>query len=402
MKNIRADALILPADAPISEVEVKKALLFFDSVTLPNPLDYALVNEGEIVEKFPPNYTVTWTARNNFPRTTEYQEDMFQIINDTKNIQKNGLIRITSHQPMNYLNPGINWALWHSAITDMDLVEAATPDRFGSDKPALDCAGYMSGGAISLNGHLSKYDIKETRPAAMLTDADERWSYYAHLRIGRFLKFVRLSHGLNLIPLASDEPNQNMLMTASGTRDLFMDSENCNQKYVDLPKLVLQMDIFDADELNKILLDMSWTDVIRLRKEILPGVQTLHLDLIKAIKLQRDLNTKDIERYSKNLEIFYKDYQDKREKLAEEWEKLRIGAICKLGGAAAITTVADISGLVAIATGAPWVDLLIKVFSTGLLATSTLSDQLSNLIPARKAVKKHSMYFIEKLPKKSN
>ena len=45
--STRADALILPADTPVSEVEIKKALLFFDSVTLPNPADYALVNEGE-------------------------------------------------------------------------------------------------------------------------------------------------------------------------------------------------------------------------------------------------------------------------------------------------------------------------------------------------------------------
>ena len=90
MKSIRSDALIIPADAPISEVEVKKALLFFDSVTLPNPMDYALVNEGEIVEKFPPNCTFTWTARNNFPRNTEYEEDMFHLINETKNIQKMG------------------------------------------------------------------------------------------------------------------------------------------------------------------------------------------------------------------------------------------------------------------------------------------------------------------------
>lgn len=400
MKSIRSDALIIPADAPISEVEVKKALLFFDSVTLPNPMDYALVNEGEIVEKFPPNYTVTWTARNSFPRNTEYEEDMFHLINETKNIQKNGLVRITSHQPMNYLNPGINWALWHSAITDFDLVKAATPDRFSSDKPTLDCAGYISGGAISLNGYPSKYEIKETRPVAILADVDESWSYYAHLRIGRFLKFLRLSHGLNLIPLVSDEPNQNMLMTASRTRDLFMESEKHNQNYVDFPKLALQMDIFDADELNKTLLDMSWKEVIRLRKEILPGVQSLHLDLMKATKLQRGLNINDIELYSKNLELLHKDYQDKREKLANELEKLRIGALCKFGGTVAITKLADMTGLIAVTTGAPMIDLLVKIFPAGLLATSAISSELANLIPAQRAVKRHSMYFIEKVPKK--
>lgn len=397
LMSTRADALILPADTPVSEVEIKKALLFFDSVTLPNPADYALVNEGEICETFPTGHKVTWTARNNFPRTTEYQEKMLRLINDTQKIQKNGLIRITSSTPMNYLDPGINWALWHSAITNIELVEAAVPDRFISETPVLD--GIIGATISSLNGYQSKYDILELPPSAMLADANEYWSDCAHLRIGRFLKFVRYSHGLNLIPLATDEPNQNMLATASSTRDLLLVSENLNQNHVDLPKLALQLDIINANALNDTLKNMTWHEVIRLRKEILPGMHLLRTDLNKAINAQRNISANSLEKYNEYLISLAKDYQEKREKLAEEWEKLRIGAICKFGGAAAVTTAADVSGLVAITTGAPWVDLLIKIFSTGLIASSALSDQLSSLIPAQRAVKKHSMYFIDKLPK---
>ena len=145
---------------------------------------------------------------------------------------------------------------------------------------------------------------------------------------------------------------------------------------------------------------MSWQEVVRLRKEILPGMHLLRSELNKAINAQRNASLNNLEKYNDCLINIAKDYQEKRERLAEEWEKLRIGAICKLGGATALTTAADISGLIAITTGAPWVDLLIKMFSSGLLATGALSDQLSGLIPARRAVKKHSMYFIDKLPKK--
>lgn len=396
----RADALFLPSDTPISEIEVKRGLLFFDSVTLPNPADYALVNEGEISEEFPDGMRFIWSARNNFPRSPDYQDVMLDLLSNSLEVQKKGMLRVTPDRPLPYLNSGMNWALWHSAITDISLVEAAAPDRFDSEIPVLFKPVYFRGGGISLNGYTSKYEIQETRPAAMFSDVNEYWSHYAHLRIGRFLKFLRLSHGMNLIPVATDKPNQKMLASVSNTEDIFTDSVSCHENYIDLPNLALELDVFDVEALNDALHAMNWREVIRLRKEILPGMQSLRADLNKIMKLQRNESLNNRDEHKKRLETLLKDYHDKREKLAEEWEKLRIAAITKLCGGVGGLAFLDKSGLIAVTTGAPIIDLLTKLFAAGLLGAAALSGELKNLLPAQRKVKKHSLYFIEKFPTK--
>ena len=62
-KQKEIKSLILPGESPPSESQLKRQLLFFDSILIIHPDDRALINEGEIVEKFP-NTTIKWAEQN--------------------------------------------------------------------------------------------------------------------------------------------------------------------------------------------------------------------------------------------------------------------------------------------------------------------------------------------------
>ncbi len=68
-------ALVLPADTPIRRSTLKRLVLYFDTVSLVDPSDRALLNEREIVETFPgPISRIEWGEQVQFPRVLGYEQ----------------------------------------------------------------------------------------------------------------------------------------------------------------------------------------------------------------------------------------------------------------------------------------------------------------------------------------
>jgi len=395
----RSNVLILPGDSAPSSREMKKALLFFDSVTLANPKDQALVNEMEVEEVFPNGVHVAWSERNRFPRVPEYLDEFYELVGQTNSLQNRGLVRMTPNTPLPHLDSGLHYCVWHSAITDEGLVKAAAPDRYDHSIPPLPLeATYMRGMIISVDSFKSKYEIQETRPPVEFSDVDEYWSRIAHQRLGRALKFLRISHAMGLSPLAFDRPNQEILSSSGNFADLIAAEGNS----LPVGRTDFNLEVFETDELLDALDAMSWQEVVKLRKYILPGMNELRAYLNKSIKLKQKLTSVNRESYTNEVSKLIKDFEDDKEKLAAAWEKLRIASITRFGGAVGAGALADASGLIAHMTGVPWADLLIKIFASGLVATSTLTSELQTLIPARRAIKQSPVYFIDKLPRRGS
>lgn len=74
-------AIVLPGDEPPRRSRIKRLLLFSDSVALIHPTDKAVVNSGEISERFP-KMTVTWAERGPFPKSDDYDKVMELILAD--------------------------------------------------------------------------------------------------------------------------------------------------------------------------------------------------------------------------------------------------------------------------------------------------------------------------------
>jgi len=394
----RCDALIVPADDSPSDVAIKKAILFFDSVTLANPADLALVNHMEVEDKFPNGMSMFWATRNKFPRSSGYSDGMERMLSDTSALRSRGIVRLTPEGPLPTVDAGMNYLIWHSAIASANLLDAAAPDRYQHSKPPLGIESYIRGALISIGGFQSKYQMIETRPPARFSDVDEEWSMFAELRLGRALKYLRLSHALGLSPLAFDQPNQQILSASAEFGSMLRQHQYSVEEPVH-KSIQLDFDILEPQDFQNALKEMSWNEVQKLRKYILPGMNNLRAYLKRSVQLQGKASSLDSDTYQKALVNLSNEFRVAKEKLAVDWEKLRIAAICKIGlGAAGGAYLANGTGLIGTIVGVPWIDTLTKMFGAGLVATSALSSELQALIPARRLVKQHPLYFTDKLP----
>ena len=81
------------------------------------------------------------------------------------------------------------------------------------------------------------------------------------------------------------------------------------------------------------------------------------------------------------------------EQEAEAWESLRIGSILKAGGVVGSGTI----GTIAIPSIVTLPNLLVGLVSLGLVSVGALTTEIQRLIPARRKVREHPLFFLEKL-----
>ncbi len=388
--NTRSDALILPSDRPVEDGQLKKMLLFFDSVTIGHPDDYALIHNKEVTEKFGA-MNIWWADMNHYPREAGYVEATKDLLQRTNTEQNRGLVRTTPKRSPIFLDPGFNYTLWHSAIANRSLVEAAAPDRYASAQPLVEIAGYMRGGHLSVAGYTSKYEIKETNPAVEFEDVDLKWTLLAHLRLARALKYLRLGHSLGLVPVAMDEPSRNIL----GSCDEFGRAvEQSNQSPFGTGKLPFHLDfeILDALDLMKALDGASWKEVNQLRKFTLPGMNRLRSHLIKISRLQGRQHQGDITAYTNQLTLLYQDFENTKNSLREEWMNFGVSlagrTVASLGGGGAASMLAG-------TMGQSWFGLLQSILVSGLIGAASLSSDIKTLLVANRRFKQQPLYFLD-------
>ncbi len=388
----RLDVLLLPGDAPPKHSNIKRNVLFFDSVSLVDPNDKSLVNDGEIAEQFP-SALITWSERAPFPREENYADVYQEIISHTRALQTRGIVRVLDSRQFPGVDAGINWSLYHSAISNDELVHAAVPD-ICNDKPTVVIpSGVVSGCGISVGGYRSKYEL-ECKPSFHIPHVDDAWSVLAHLRIGRAIKFLRLAYGRNISPLASDYVNQRIVTELS--RNNLPNVAPC-MSAEELADISISLEIAEPQVLESILNDMTWDDVSRLRKEILPKLSELRMFLMKRVSTVNQGGL-DLEPYRQEMLKIRMEFEAMKETLVEEWEKLRIGATLKLGG----TTGAAATGFTLLPSFHSWQELAMLIISSGLVATSALSSEIKSLIPAKRRVREHPLYFFDRIGLSAN
>lgn len=383
----RLDTIILPDDAPLKDGHLKKLLLFFDSVTVSNPDDYALVHEKEVTEQFGP-LSLWWTDMNLHPRVEGYKEATADLLDGVVALQNRGLVRTTPKRSPKFVDAGMNYTLWHSAIANQALVEAAIPERYTRSLPNIKTEGYMRGGHLCVAGYTSKYEIKESRAAVELSDVDQKWSFLAHLRIARCLKHLRLAHHFGLVPIAFDAPNQNLLASCNEFGATIATNNPVMERSPEGP-LQLDFEILDGLDLLNALNSASWKEVLDLRKHTLPGMHKLRTHLEKIVRLQGRHQRNHIDGYTAELARLQKEFDNAKDALSEEWIKFGIAMAQKISAHGA-------GGLIATALGQSWVSLLQQILIAGLSTTAMLSRDIQSLLIATRHVKQQPLYFVER------
>src|SRR5687768_6266923 len=130
-------AFLLPSDVPPSVTTIRRHVLFFDDLIIPDPDDEALINVGEMNEKFP-NMTVSnagrWAA---FPRTDGYVEAARYVVAESVELTKRAILRVA--KPRDGRTPSVirRLGMYHGAVSTESLVRAAVPDLDPSRTPKV-------------------------------------------------------------------------------------------------------------------------------------------------------------------------------------------------------------------------------------------------------------------------
>lgn len=315
-------AVVLPGDDPPRRSRIKRLLLFSDSVAIIHPTDKAVVNAGEISERFP-DMTIQWSERSPFPKNNDYDNVMELILSETVQLQRAGRILVLKQSDYSDVDPGINWVLHQSSLSNEVLVRAAIPDLDPSKPEPKPPAGIYVGMAMAQSGCKSKYDIPFKPPFEI--PGQSRWSGYAWARLGRALKFIRRAYGIDSFPIALDPVNDSILK-AVGSLSMTKPPS---------PGELVQMTIatwMEPEKLEAALVDMSWNEVMGIRRELLPTVDSLRESLVSRVQALGVKTAGDEDSYVREFSRIRQEYESKQEKLAEAWEKLKIGGALKIGG----------------------------------------------------------------------
>jgi hypothetical protein len=375
---------ILPGEQPPRRSSIKRQLLFFDSVWIVDPSDSSLLNMGDISQKYPDGLEIQWTNRVPFPRSDGYTESIAQIVDETKRFQGMGLIKILLPTTCRkHVEPLSHWLVYQTSITDTNLVRAAVPDKSSGPPPVKMPSGVYAGGETYRVGpNQLQVSTVDLRIPAKLQDAELDWTHLAWSRLGRTLKYTRIAQSLDACPIALDEANESLcLALGSG-------SSPTTPALAQLADFAIALDVVDAEALDNGLMNMTWDEVIQLRKSVRPHVQRLRNVLVKQVRRQAGSSGLDLAAFRKELTGIKDQFRKAQDDLSKAWQEAGIALSGTLGG-----------GLVAF----PFTKMLDQTI-VGIMAAATLSatlvKELKTVIPARQKVRKHPLFFFDRLPTK--
>lgn len=283
---------------------------------------------------------------------------------------------------------GNNFRIYNSAITEKNLLLQAIPDRTNGEIPVTIPDGMLAGGGIKKSGCKSKFELPVNSPCE-LDGVSNDWSALAYLRVGRTLKYMRRANLNGCFSIATDMVSHNICNTLSSTENYISNTTPPNIEEVS--NYSISLDVVDIEELEKALSQMSWDDVIKLRREILPKVAVFRNHIVKKLRpLRKGYITQDDA--SKVILGIRSEFEILQEDLAAEWEKIRIATVVRGGGSAGgISLIPSLTGT--------WEEILIRVIAGGLVAASIISPRIESLIPASRKLRSHPLYFSTMLPK---
>ncbi|QKF81552.1 hypothetical protein [Halarcobacter ebronensis] len=387
-KETSNNAYILTGDEPIKSSTIKRLLLFHNKVLFSNIKDEAIINDNEVIEYFP-NSQITkvwWSSRGHYPRIKEYTEKYYKYLEGTEAAFKRNLLESIESKNIKTIDPGIHWMSHNASLSDYDLIKSASIDA-SLLKPDIPIPNtIIKGGEIVPSGMKSKYSV-EYKESIVLPNVHDDWNTICQLRVGRALKSIRIAQALNASPVAIDNVNSNITLTLMQKNNPFTFTNDSLMDYS------INMEVIDDKKLESILLDASWDDVLKLRKEILPTIGKTKQFLTTRSKKISNTTYTSVEQYLEALKELKTDFSYLQEKELEAWEALRIGSIFKAGGAMGAMTL----GTLAIPTLTTVPNIFLGLISTGLVATSALTDELKQLIPAKRKVKDNPLFILEKL-----
>ncbi len=372
----------MPGDGVVPLGKLKKQLLFFDEVILPDPSDHSLVADKEITDTYPDGMTIWQAARAPFTREENYEATFAELIDGTDQLQRRGILKVLQPTEWRTIDPWLRVHLYETAIADGRLVKSAIPD-ISQDKHIKMPDGVISGLDILRAGWSRMPQIRTDKPYK-IEGVDEYWNTIAYLRIGRAIKYIRVAQIINAAPAAVDESTSDILFSLG------------QMTFQELPKpdilasLTISLDVIDSQELEKALEGLPWDDIIQIRREILPHVANYRAEVINKARQIYKMHVTDFSRYRNLVEADRSALNDAKEKLQNAWEGLKI--VGSLKGLAAATG----TGAASLLIPSDWTRLLATILTGIAIGGGMVAKEIKTVLQTRESVIKHPLFVLDK------
>ncbi len=380
-------AVLIPGDIPPSEPSIKRQLLFFDSLLVPDPNDAAILNQKEIAETFPDGSIVRWGTIGPYPRSVAYKDQYLLLLARAEPAIRRGKLQVTTVAAGSPREASNNWVSTAAAMKREILVRAALPD-YAVDVSAAGVLNSSVGGNMvvpSRTGYESKYSWLTKVDAQAALPMDEFWRRVAMGRLGRVMKTIRHATNLGAIPLAVDNTNQNICLALG------------SEAYGNLPtpgqlsSAAVALDTVDPVVLDAALDTLSWSEVLRIRKEVLPFVAKLRGLLAASVKVAGKPQNASLDHYLVALKELKTSFQKAQDEVTAAWRKIGIKTV--EAGVAALP-----AGLSAFAPNTAWTTPLI-VIAGGLIykALQGSIGEAETILRGKQTLKASPLFAFDRL-----
>lgn len=373
--------LIMPGDTVMPVGKIKKHLLFFDEVVLPDLSDCSLVADREISDTYPDGMEIWLSDRVPFTQEEDYEAKFAELIIGTEQLRRRGILTVLHQNDWRIIDPWLRLHLFKAAIADARLVKSAIPD-ISANKRIKIPDGVYGDGDIVKSGWKRIPQIR-TDPPFRIQGIDDYWNIMAYSRIGRATKYIRVAQIKNAAPVAFDDSTSNILLALG------------RLSFQDLPKpdmmanLAIYTDVINSEELERALEDLSWDDIIQIRREILPTVANYRAEIIKKARRICNEGIIDFTRYGEIIAADRSALDDAKEKLQTAWQGLKIVSSLKCLAASAG------AGAVALLVPSDWTALLATILTGIAMGGGAVAGEIKTVLQARESVMKQPLFVLD-------
>jgi hypothetical protein len=376
--------LVMPGDTVVPSGKLKKQLLFFDEVILSDPSDGSLIADRELQHISSDGSHELWEAeRGPFPRHADYEAHFSELLRGTETLQRRGKLRVLRPQDWRVVDPWLRMNLHLAAIADAELVRSAIPDFSEKKRVEYPDGIVYARGVFHLEGQPPPQMLQLRRdPPYRIPDIDDHWNSVAYLRLGRTVKYVRVAQINDAAPVAWDDSTSGILEAIG--RLAFRELPSPEM----IAAVAIELDVFEPQELEAALEEMPWTEVVKIRKEILPHIAQYRSKIVLTAQRLYRAQVRDIDQYRKIVEADRQSLNAAQEELLKAWQGLKIMAVFRgLGGAGATSLIIP----------SDWTDLLGRILTGLAVGIGVLAGDIKTFLQTRERVGRHPLFVIDRL-----
>jgi hypothetical protein len=151
----------------------------------------------------------------------------------------------------------------------------------------------------------------------------------------------------------------------------------------------IELDVFEPQELEAALGEMPWTEVVKIRKEILPHIAQYRSKIVQTAQRLYRAQVRNIDQYRKIVEADRQSLNSAQEELLKAWQGLKIMAAFRgLGGAGAASLIIPPSD---------WTDLLGSILTGVAVGIGVLASDIKTFLQTRERVQAQPLFVIDRL-----